>query len=381
MGCRYTKVAIIGGGPAGAVCAEYLARAGCDVTVFEGRVCWEKPCAGGLTPLLFDEFPWMHALDQNCTRADRARIELFDDKIEIELSRPIRMVTRADLARLLRGRTQSAGARWVDRFARTIEPAGPSVLVEGERFDCVVGADGASSSVRRRLSTPLSREDMALSSGLYVPARFQRGIVVRMLPQLCGYAWIFPRPDCTSVGVVGAYAATDGRELRREAERLARDYLPAAAVDAARPFGHPLPAVRGGLLLDDGLWSDRFALVGDAAGLCDQLTGEGIRWAMLSGKLAAEAIAAGEMRRYADALRKRVLPELALCGRYVSRILRRGPLRLAGLFGPRSSLLRRAIDDYLTGSLSYPNFKQRLIYPAPLFFGQLAVQFLFSKRK
>src|SRR5467141_2181584 len=52
-------IAIVGGGPAGAMCGEHLARSGCMVTIYDEHLAWEKPCGGGLTHKAIQAYPFL----------------------------------------------------------------------------------------------------------------------------------------------------------------------------------------------------------------------------------------------------------------------------------------------------------------------------------
>jgi len=358
MNPRPKKIAVIGGGPAGAVCAERLARRDREVVVYEGRPGWDKPCAGGLTPALFDEHPWLLELDSKCNKVERATMTFPSGKLDMSLKRKLRIIDRRELNGFLQRRAQNAGALWREGFARRIEQHRDRIVVDGEKYDFVVGADGANSTVRRMVGRPLRREDWAIGVGLYVGETMEPRLVVRMLPDLAAYAWIFPALDRCSVGIMAPVGIATRHEMLKRVRGLANDYFSASAVDSAESFAALLPAVRGGLLFSAELVGERFALVGDAAGLCDPFSGEGIRWAVTSGSLAGRAIALGDTSLYARALDENILPELNASSRLVSRLMRRGPMMLAGVLAPRSGTLESTLSEFVSGSLAYEQLKR-----------------------
>jgi flavin-dependent dehydrogenase len=153
----------------------------------------------------------------------------------------------------------------------------------------VIGADGANGTTARRLGLKGAREHLvALEAD--VPrvnvdlSAYRCRLVVQVGTVGGGYAWIFPKLDHLNIGVVGW--KSEGPRLREQLNRLARSLeLDPAALDKVR--GYLLPLRSPG----DPLTTGRCVLVGDAAGLIDPLTGEGMHSAFLSAKLAAEAVA------------------------------------------------------------------------------------------
>jgi flavin-dependent dehydrogenase len=142
-------------------------------------------------------------------------------------------------------------------------------------------------------------------------------IIVRFVHQPPGYIWSFPRRDHLAIGIC---APAD-----RSAARLLRDHLERwlAAQDIARgreltPYAWPIPSLPAEAWADGVPVGHRWLLAGDAAGLVDPLTREGIYYALRSGMLAAQALLAGgarPARDYAGAVQAELVSELALSAR------------------------------------------------------------------
>jgi flavin-dependent dehydrogenase len=122
-----------------------------------------------------------------------------------------------------------------------------------------------------------------------------------------GYCWIFPKSSHLSVGIGNMRKGASGlkQQLMASMERYG------VSLGQARILGHPLPTYTGRKRLHQG----PIGLLGDAAGLVDPLTGEGIRHALLSGKLAAEAIAQGGLDGYSRRVWKEIGRDLLWAGR------------------------------------------------------------------
>jgi len=306
---------VIGAGPAGAAAAYFLARSGKSVLLLEKRTLpRHKSCAGGLprkTAEIFDfdlspclevavkgaVFSWLSS-DRKYQGGDRVlgwvtRREVFDDFL----------VRRAvEAGAVLREGTEAIGLIQ-DRERAVVYTPRESLIARS-----VVGADGAHSRVARMLSLKaFKRVGFGLEARLTVPERvlkdygsylyFDFGGVPR------GYAWIFPRRDHLSAGVASYlpshfFLKSDLRNFL-EREGLGREYAGAVVTGAPISFSvWPGGWVRG-----------RCLLAGDAAGLTDRLTGEGLYQAMKSGELAARAIqrflaGEGALSDYARMLRR-----------------------------------------------------------------------------
>lgn len=319
------QVGIVGGGPAGARAAELLARHGVDVLILDPRAPWEKPCGGGLTSALFEEMPDFEEVKSLSRAVERARVELTPEVgFEVPLGKPIWIVSREALGRWQLERALTVGASLqvarvvrIDRIARgwRLETDAGRVTV-----GALIGADGAASTVRAT-AAPAHPVELVPTRVAYPTedAPHPDALVLRFYGDLVGYLWDFPRPDHRSVGI----EATSGPR-----RRPALDARIDAYGDSTR--WQPSPALaRAGAVIGtaqlghgdfSGIAGSGFALLGDAAGLADPFTGEGIRNALRSAELLAHAWQMGSdwARTYTALARAAFANELA-----VSRLFRR----------------------------------------------------------
>ncbi len=281
---------VVGAGPAGAAAAGRLAGAGARVLLLDrARFPRDKPCGGGLTPRA-----WRHlgALvdDLVLCRAASVQVRVGAGFSARFLGRrwPVLMVRRRDLDLRL---VEEAVRRGVELHegepVRGVEMR-PEALVESNlgryRARVVVGADGAESRVARWLGLPRPRRWMvALDAEMEVAGDPLAGEAVVDFGVPWGYAWAFPKGKLCNVGV-GTFHPRHARELRWRLHR----FLKETGITPARP-----PAIRGGRIptgLPPGpLHRGNALLAGDAAGVADPFFAEGIPYALLSGRLAAEA--------------------------------------------------------------------------------------------
>ena len=177
-------------------------------------------------------------------------------------------------------------------------------LEDGSQFsaDYVVGADGANSIVRRLAGLHRRVQNItAIEAEVpYTPGlreKFSASPVFIFDKPKAGYAWIFPKQDFLSVGigVSGHYP-----QLKQELLRIMSGY--GIPLEGIQLHGHPIPVYDP----DASLATRRILLVGDAAGLADPFSGEGIRPAIKSGELAARAILAGDAQSYTGMVRETI---------------------------------------------------------------------------
>ena len=202
------KIAIIGAGPAGAQLAHELSLQGAEVDLYDPRPPWEKPCGGGVTSKALAEFPFL--LENPAPRQMVSSLRLMSAagrEVTVKPRAAFAIYSRRELGRLLRERAVEAGARLhLDRVEKTSREAGKWVIETASgavrRVDLLIGADGASSVIRRRVGIRFGAEDFAYGLGWHVrgvPAESQ--VDVRYLAGLSGYLWLFPRADHLSYGI------------------------------------------------------------------------------------------------------------------------------------------------------------------------------------
>lgn len=296
-------VIVVGGGPCGATAATHLARAGVRVLLLDraGRI---KPCGGAIPPQVITEFAIPESL--LVARATSARmISPQDRRVDMPISGGfVGMVDREVFDEWLRDRAASAGATRIsgDFEALSRDASGVAVIhyrssVDGGkqplrlRARAVIGADGANSSVARSFVPQAKRaahvlayheiiRSPAAGNSNFDGSRCDIYYCGRLSPDF--YGWIFPHGETISIGVG---SARKGFSLRRAVEALRKE-AGLAASQTVRREGAPIP-LRPLRRWDNGR---DIVLAGDAAGVVAPASGEGIYYAMTSGRLAAEAV-------------------------------------------------------------------------------------------
>jgi geranylgeranyl reductase family protein len=358
---RY-DVVIVGAGPAGSMTAYRLARAGARVALLErARFPRDKPCGGGLTGRALRELPV--AVDP-VVEHDVERLELslrYGRRFERHSrGRLVAMTQRLRLDEYLAQQAAAVGADLRDGVrVGAVRDEGEGVVVEtpsGPVHAAVaIGADGVngvtarSTGIEQRIVYGVALEGN-VSNGV-VPAGRYAGLAVIELGSIAGgYGWVFPKGDHVNVGVGGW--EHEGPRLRDHLWRLCDEHgIRRDDVESLR--GYRLPLRRPG----SAPARARVLLVGDAAGLVDPLSGDGMFEAFVSGRLAADAVLdvlAGRVETlepYAAALERAVGAHAAASWR-AKLALDRFPRLTFSLL--RLPPVWRAVDALVRGDLAHP---------------------------
>ena len=310
-------VVIVGAGPAGSTLAYRLAQEGLQVALLEGkRMPRVKPCGGGIDGLFMKHLPEGISLDGVIEGAATRTIVRFQGKEmgEFPLPRPIYMTQRRFLDQRLATAAAEEGADLIedcmvtDVVRENLPNGRPSrekswtVVSSHGNFQApiVVGADGAYSTVARKIGIPTdakhrttfvaSEWDVKVS-----PAdqeRYKDVALIDTSVSPMGYGWIFGKADHLNVGFGAPH------KLAKQLKAITAKFVAERSgleIYEHKERAHWIPFAKvGAPVLKDGV-----ILVGDAAGVCDPTTGAGISWSVRSSSLAAkrisEALRTGDM--------------------------------------------------------------------------------------
>ena len=362
------KVAILGGGPSGAFAAERLASAGVETVLIDEKLAWEKPCGGGLTwkawsrvPLPDLRFTPHKIVTETVLAAPKSA------PVTLKLDNPLLIYSRYDLNNLLLRRAERAGAQvektrvlGAERTAKGWKLRTKNGDLEADR--CIV-ATGARNPLRQ-LGTELTPRDAMSALGYYVASDRER-IDIQFLPGLEGYIWVFPRCGHLSVGICGK--GQPAQVLRKRLEQYMDEQC--IPYKDATFYSHLLPALDTPAWKRNRVSGDGWLAVGDAAGLVDPITGEGLYYAMRSAHLAADSIVADPAdatgAAYRKILRKDFLADLEFGSRLANRVFH-GSFLFGSVtsrmiqFTRLSPRFREVMQDLFEGSQPYLGLKRRL---------------------
>jgi geranylgeranyl reductase family protein len=359
-------VVVVGAGPAGATLACQLARRGIRVLLLEKeKLPRYKCCAGGLTGKA------AKLLDFDISEVAEDAIHMVDFTFNLsspylgQHSQPlIYTVMRDVFDHFLVQRAQQFGAALIDGQKVTqIQMDGDWVEISTAdgifRSPLVVGADGANSTVARELGLDRNiRYLTAIESEVAVSteelAKWKSRIQIDLGCVPGGYAWVFPKRDHLSIGV--GCLGSKAKHLKYSHQKFL-DSLSIGNYAVTKSSSHLIPTSTKARLV----WQDKALFLGDAAGLADPLTGEGICNALLSARLAApvieDSLARGRiaLHDYQEIVDSRITSELRMAS-VLSRFFVRFPHLAFGMLN-RSDGVWRVLRNLMLGETGYAAIK------------------------
>ena len=363
------RVAILGGGPAGAFAAEKLASAGLRVILIDEKLAWEKPCGGGLTHKAYSQYPFLienstpkRLVTETVLAAPNA------GQVTLKLGDPLLIYSRYDLNRMLLERAERAGAQIEKTRVTQMTRLGTGwqlrTLAGDVDADFCIVATGARNPLRD-VGTELTPRDTMAALGYYVPGE-QAHIDIQFLPGLEGYIWNFPRCGHRSIGICGK--GEPASALRRRLET----YMAGRGIGwkAAEFYSHLLPSLDTRSWKQNRVAGDGWMAVGDAAGLVDPITGEGLYYAIRSADLAAQSLLADTGQERSHEYRRLLRRDFAADLEFGSRLARRvflGRFLLGSVpqrmvqFTRRSPRFAGVMQDLFSGQQPYLGLKRRLM--------------------
>lgn len=299
-------VAVVGAGPAGSAAALAVAQRGLSVLLLDRRSEVGRPvqCAEYVPRLIQREV----ALPGGCVAQSVAVLRTYLPGGETRaMAAPGFVLHRALFDKHLAVKAARAGADVVLR-ATALERTRRGLVIRVGRQErevgatVIVGADGAHSTAGRWIGRRNTAFIVAAQCELIVDAPMPETEVYFAPEYVGGYAWLFPKGDTANVGVGLALEATTSRNALTALERFLAQLEAVGKIKKAKAVAHTTGFVPvGGLVAG---WAENIVLAGDAAGCAHPLTGAGILFAIISGRLAgataAKAVRLGDLSLLAE---------------------------------------------------------------------------------
>ena len=396
-------VLIVGAGPAGSFAAELLAKGGANVALFDGRPADEpKACGGGVTAKALNAWPEL----LNAVGRTIHQLDLYSPsgkRLHLKLDEPFAVYSRVVFDGYLRDRARDAGAHvFAEKIsARKIKKTDTGWRITSESGEwtgsVLVGAEGANSGIAKKLAGPLAPSDMEVAFGYRAP--LPRNLpangpapptVVAFLPRWVGYAWAFPRPDHISFGIattqdafehqplddllwqfmIGYYHQCAGARVTfwKDEETPETTAIREQLRDTADRYAARIPGLAATTWDNRIVSGENWALLGDAAGFADPVTGEGIYYALRSAELFAEAYLRKDLSSYETSWRADFGAEL----RRAAQMRRRFYGNFWGApftermieFAKGHRGVKRLLGDLVAGEQGYTDLKKKLVKSA-----------------
>jgi geranylgeranyl reductase family protein len=370
-------VIIAGAGPAGSTCARICAQQGLKTLLLDrDGFPRSKPCAGAVSEQALKCLDFKlpeHIIEKECFGI---RVHYQDRFVEVKRDQRFAiLVSRRDFDSILVNKAVEAGARFI---------AGEQVIAVQDRQDIVevstgtqshrgqflIGADGIHSRVAQALRPSLRKDEIAIALVCQVLAD-DREISNRLGKTLdlyfgkapVGYGWLFPHRGYYSIGIAGLAS-----RFSKPREALT-DLLHSLQLKVPEIQGHFIPF--GGI--QRSIARGRLLLAGDAAGFADPFHGEGIAYAILSGKLAAqtlsETIGMGKSPSFAVSRYRsetgRLITEQLRVALHMAYQFERHPDLYVRIFLDHPEALRRYLD-IPAGRSDYRSFQRWILTHLPL---------------
>ena len=355
-------VIVVGAGPAGATLAYELAKRRIGVLLLEKEKLPRYKCCAGLVTSKAAKL-------LNFDVSEVVEDVIYEVSFTFNLGSPylgqhsqplMYTVMRDVFDYFLVQRAQQMGAIFMDGQKVTqVQVSADWIEISTAdnifRSRLVVGADGAYSVVARELGMGSCMEYIAgIESEIVVPeeelVKWKSRVQIDLGCIPGGYAWVFPKRNHLSVGA-GCFASK-ARYLNHHHQKFLNS-LSIGSYTIARSGSHLLPTCTKGRLV----WQDKALLLGDAAGLTDPLTGEGIYNAIQSAQLAAPVIENSlvggkvELQDYQQIVEKKIMSELRIA-HTMSRNFVRFPRLAFGMFN-QSEGVWGAISSLTLGEMDY----------------------------
>ena len=370
------NILVVGVGPSGSSAAYHLASSGHRVTLIAPTEPNEKVCGGGVPIKCLNRFQELYKnFDAVKTLHDQMTFS-FDghDLCQVPMIGGMAIVSRRDHDNYIFQKALTAGADYKALRFKSCQRIGTQWQVEtdGEELivDFIVGADGATSRVRNQLTTKLPREAYFKGQD-YLLSKTDLPLHIGFDKNLDGYLWVFPRANNCSVGLV------DFSDDRKQRLQILDDYMARFDIkeeDIIKKRSAIIPSLRKKDLKDLQIAGEGWALVGDAAGLAEPLTGEGIYYALYSGWLIADSLEKGNdyNKEWRKAFRQ-IVEESSISRKAYGLINSKFCKRLLS----HSSIFRQLMGEQLAAQKSGRYYRMKLLLFTPL----ILLQALFATKQ
>ena len=320
-------VAIVGGGPAGLAAAHAAARRGARTIVLERATHPRyKTCGGGLIGVSLRALPDGFAVPaRDAVHRVSFTLDGRRDFTRSSSTPLITMVQRDELDAALCAAAREVGVTVREATAVRSVAQDPDVVrlrLSGDEevhARVVIGADGSAGITARHVGVTYEQVDLGLEVDVPTPAGadWVGRLLIDWGPVPGSYGWVFPKGDLLTVGVI---AARGQGEATRAYLASFLQRLRLSDVERVHDSGH-LTRCRAP---DSPLRRGRVLVAGDAAGLLEPCTREGISFALRSGVLAGTAAASGDLGRYESTVESSLVP-IMTAGRRLLRLFEAHP--------------------------------------------------------
>jgi len=301
----FREIVIVGGGPAGAYCALEMAKNGLKPVILDHSHPREKPCGGAIAPFVLYKFPFLEKLrSKGFTFGNFKVISSNNEEILTKGLENGFCISRQRLDKEILDMAIQEGSLLLKEKVLNVQNDGHLWKVKTDKSVLstrnLIGADGVNSVVRRAILGPISRDNLALGFG-YITSKLEKSdATIKFLAEVPSYVWVFPGRGYGNVGVGGALRFDS--LLKNLLDTFIKSSLP--NVEITSKYSGLLPSATTPEFFKQLCAGKNWALIGDAAGHVDPISGEGILYALWGGKLVARAVLNNNLRSFDKAWRR-----------------------------------------------------------------------------
>ncbi len=366
MGNYDYQIIIVGAGPAGSICAYQLASRGISVLLIEQEnLPWEKPCGGALS-IKAEELIDFGINDVIVNKIKTVTFKHGNKKITYNSNKHFtNLVNRSQFDYHLTREACKSGAVLHEgekvQEIMEVEDGVAVITSKGSYYSkLVIGADGVLSKVASSMRLNQQQEKSITYEGdlsITDPTMKKDKILIDLDIISDGYGWVFPKKDRLSIGI--------GQVVKKKIYYRKRfyDFVTEQNLDnykfSYKPRGYLIPT--GGKI--NQIYNEYALLVGDAAGLVDPLTGEGIYYALRSGIVAAEVIndmfrGKAGLKTYQEKIEREIGAEFKTASR-LSYLFYKFPAIVFNVMEKDKTIIKSIIKS-ISGEISYRDFYNNL---------------------